>query len=70
MADVGNHPATPQRDVRIEQYESFLRKGVQVKTRNVYRLRDGKLVGTMEGHMVAARGDSVTQRRIEGTRLP
>jgi len=29
-------------------YESFLRKGVQVRTRSVNRLQNGKLVGTIE----------------------
>ena len=51
-------------------YASFIRKGVQVRTRDVYRLKDGKLVGTMEGRFALPRGDSVSQRRFEGTRVP
>lgn len=51
-------------------YESFLLKGVQVTQRDVYRLKDGKLVSTMIGHYATARGDSVTHRRSVGTRVP
>lgn len=50
-------------------YESFIRKGVQVRTRDVYRLQDGKLVGTMEARYATKGGDSVSQRRSEGTRV-
>jgi hypothetical protein len=50
-------------------YESFIRKGVQVRTRDVYRLQDGKLVGTVEGRYATQHGDSATRRRLEGTRL-
>jgi hypothetical protein len=50
-------------------YESFLRKGVQVRTRDVYRIRDGKLIGTLEGRYAGQRGDSVARRRLEGTRV-
>lgn len=51
-------------------FPSSLRKGVQVRTRTVYRLQGDKLVGTIEGHFATARGDSVAQRRSEGTRVP
>lgn len=51
-------------------YESFLLEGVKVTQREVYRLRDGKLVGTLSGVYSTARGDSTTVRRIEGTRIP
>jgi hypothetical protein len=50
-------------------YESFIRKGVQVRTRDVYRLQDGKLVGTVEGRYATQHGDSATRRRLEGTRV-
>lgn len=49
-------------------YESFLRKGVQVSTRAVSRLQDGKLVGTIEARFAMGGRDSVAIRRSEGTR--
>jgi hypothetical protein len=51
-------------------YESFIRKGVQVKTSTVSRLQDGKLVSTFEARYALKGGDSVAQRRSEGTRVP
>jgi hypothetical protein len=53
-------------------FESVLRKGVQVTTRAVYRLQDGKLVGTTEARYTASAGgrDSVAHRPAEGTRAP
>lgn len=51
-------------------YESFVRKGVQVRQRDTYRLRDGMLVSMMEGQYSTQRGDSLTRRRSEGTRVP
>lgn len=51
-------------------YESFIRKGVQVTTRTVNRLQDGKLVGTVEARYALKTGDSVATRRTEGTRAP
>jgi hypothetical protein len=51
-------------------YESVLRKGVQVKTRNVSRLHDGKLVGRVEARFITKGGDSVAYRVTEGTRAP
>lgn len=51
-------------------YESFLRKGVQVRTRAVNRLQDGKLVGTIEARFAMGGRDSVAHRRSEGTRAP
>ena len=53
-------------------FESVLRKGVQVNTRAVYRLQDGKLVGTTEARYAASAGgrDSVAHRPTEGTRAP
>lgn len=50
-------------------YESFIRKGVQFRTRGVYRLQDGKPVSTMEARYATKGGDSVSQRRSEGTRV-
>jgi hypothetical protein len=51
-------------------FESFIRKGVQVTTRTVNRLQDGKLVGTIEARYATKAGDSVAVRRSEGTRAP
>lgn len=51
-------------------FESVLRKGVQVRTRAVYRLQDGKLVGTTEARYATSAGDSVAHRPTEGTRAP
>ena len=51
-------------------YESALRKGVQVTTQSVMRLRDGKLVGMTVAHYKTAAADSVVRLRTEGTRVP
>ena len=51
-------------------YESVLRKGVQVTTRNVNRLQDGKLIGATEAHYAGTSPDSVLRLRTEGTRAP
>lgn len=51
-------------------YESVLRKGVQVRTRNVSRLEGGKLVGRVEARFATKGGDSVAYRLTEGTRAP
>jgi hypothetical protein len=51
-------------------YESFVRKGVQVTTRTVSRLEGGRLVGTIDARYTTKGGDSVVQRRSEGTRAP
>lgn len=51
-------------------FESFIRKGVQVTTRTVYRLQGDKLVGTVEAHYAVGGRDSVAQRPSEGTRVP
>jgi hypothetical protein len=51
-------------------YESFVLKGVQVTTRNVSRLQDGKLVGVTEAHYALKGGrDSVARRTSVGTRM-
>ena len=51
-------------------YESVLRKGVQVTTRTVSRLRDGHLVGSTVAHYKTTGADSVLNLRAEGTRAP
>jgi hypothetical protein len=51
-------------------YESVLRKGVQVTTRSVMRLRDGKLVGTTVARYSTAGADSLLRLRTEATRTP
>lgn len=51
-------------------FESVLRKGIQVTTRSVYRLQDGKLVGTTTAHYATSSPDSVLNLRFEGTRAP
>ena len=49
-------------------YESVLRKGVKVTTHSVFRLQDGKLVGTTVAHYTTKGADSVRNLRSEGTR--
>lgn len=51
-------------------FESVLRKGVQVTTRTVNRLQDGKLVGATVARYVGGGPDSVRNLRFEGTRAP
>jgi hypothetical protein len=51
-------------------YESVLRKGVKVTTESVYRLKDGKLVGTTVARYTTTGADSVLRLRTEGTRAP
>ena len=51
-------------------FESVLRKGVQVMTTGVLRMRDGKLVGTTVAHYTTTAADSVTRLRVEATRMP
>lgn len=50
-------------------YESFVRKGVQVRIHSVYRLQGDKLVGTTEATYKVGGRDSVSRRRNEGTRV-
>jgi hypothetical protein len=53
-----------------DPYESFILKGVQVTTRTVSRLQDGKLVGVTEAHYALKGGrDSVARRPSVGTRM-
>jgi hypothetical protein len=49
-------------------YPSALRKGVKVTTHTVWRLQDGKLVGTTTAHYSVKTADSVRTLHIEGTR--
>jgi hypothetical protein len=51
-------------------YASSRIKGAQIRTRAVNRLRDGKLVATIEGRYTIAGRDSVFHLRAEGTREP
>lgn len=51
-------------------FESVLRAGVQVTTRSVMRLRDGKLVGYLTAHYATTGADSVARLRLEATRAP
>ena len=51
-------------------FESVLRKGVQVRSRTVNRLQDGKLVGVTVARYATSRPDSVLRLRFEGTRAP
>ncbi len=50
-------------------YESVLRRGLQVTTHAVFRLRDGKLEGTTIAHYRTTKPDSVRRIVAEGTRL-
>jgi hypothetical protein len=50
-------------------YESFVRKGVQVRTRTVNRLEGDKLVGTIEATYTTKSGDSVVKRLSEASRI-
>ena len=49
-------------------FESALRKGVQVNTDVVARLKDGKMVGTTTAHYDVKGADSVATLTFEGTR--
>jgi hypothetical protein len=49
-------------------YQSALRKGQKVTTHTVYRVQDGKLVGTTVAHYATKSADSVRTLHVEGTR--
>ncbi len=51
-------------------FESVLRKGVQVNTRVVSRLQDGKLVGTTIARYQVSGPDTLARLTFEGTRAP
>ena len=54
----------------VAPYESVLRKGVQVTTETVYRLRDGKLVASSVARYAGGGADSVVRVTGEGTKQP
>jgi len=51
-------------------YESALKKGVQVRSRMVFRLQGDKLVGSNEARYHLSTGDSVADRPAEAVRAP
>jgi hypothetical protein len=51
-------------------FESVLRKGVQVNSRVVLRLQDGKLVGTTTARYQVSGPDTLARLSLEGTRAP
>jgi hypothetical protein len=51
-------------------FESVLRPGVQVRTRSVVRLQDGKLAGRFVARYEGAGADSVATGTVEGSRKP
>jgi hypothetical protein len=51
-------------------FESNLRKGIQVTSRTVNRLQDGKLVGATTARYVMSGPDTVAHFRFEATRAP
>ncbi len=51
-------------------FESVLRKGVQVNTEQVTRLKDGKLVGKTLARYAVSGPDTLRRLRFEGTREP
>jgi hypothetical protein len=54
--------------VEVGPFPSVLRKGAKVTTNTVYRVQDGKLVGTLVAHYTGAGADSVMRARVEATR--
>ena len=54
--------------VKSDTYPSLRRKGKQVWSEGVYRLEDGKLVGTLVGHYANSGADSVLTLRSVGTK--
>ena len=79
MTMVPGRPAMPTRVIEVAgdsittefgPFESVLRAGVQVTTRSVMRLRDGKLVGYLMARYATTGADSVARLRLEATRAP
>jgi hypothetical protein len=79
MTMIPGRPAIPTRVIEVAgdsittefgPFESVLRPGVQVTTRSVMRLRDGKLVGSLIARYPTAGADSVVRLRLEATRAP
>jgi len=54
--------------IRSEPYASMRRKGKQVWSEGVYRLENGKLVGTLVGHYANSGADSVLKLHSVGTK--
>jgi glucose/arabinose dehydrogenase len=54
--------------VKSDTYPSMRRKGKQVWSEGVYRLEDGKLVGTLTGHYANSGADSVLKLHSVGTK--
>ena len=54
--------------IRSEPYASMRRKGKQVWSEGVYRLEEGKLVGTLTGHYANSGADSVLKLHSVGTK--
>ena len=51
-------------------FSSQRRKGVKVSTEGVFRVQNGKLVGTTTAHYMKAGADSVLRLHTEGTKMP
>ena len=54
--------------VKSDTYASMRRKGKQVWSEGVYRLENGKLVGTLIGHYANSGADSVLKLHSVGTK--
>ena len=54
--------------VKSEPYASMRRTGKQVWTEGVYRLQNGKLVGTTVAHYMKSGADSLLRLTAEGTK--
>ena len=52
----------------VGPYASILRDGVQVTTRSVTHVQDGRMSGTMEATYEGGEGPSVVQGQVEATR--
>ena len=60
-------------DSLVEKTATFAsqrRKGVKVSTDGVFRLQNGKLVGTTIAHYAKAGADSMLRLHTEGTKVP
>jgi hypothetical protein len=67
---VANHVSVSGDSIMIksDSYASMRRKGKQVWTEGVYRLEDGKLVGTMVGHYSNSGADSLLTLKSVGVK--
>ena len=67
---VANHVSVSGDSIMIKSdtYASMRRKGKQVWSEGVYRLEDGKLVGTLIGHYANSGADSVLKLHSVGTK--